>query len=1414
MVDAVLNHFGLANRLLDEKPELFITRELPHNEQDKIKAIWQRLSAERDPEVREAARMTLNTLHFIVEEEEVGWREFFNPKSQKLSEAITGLIKRQYPDSDKKEQIHAVVNQVLRPFLEIDGVYGETRPAYDMAKMAEGAPVPHWFFRIQSDGHGSVRGSMFKHGSDQGFGESSWTNTVQLDWQNNVDAVRALVVNMLSTWVDKYGVDGFRLDAAHYVSLANLIAIREALTKKHPDKKLEFIVETYDPTMVAKSGMKAYRFDAINALFDFVNYGSKENLLRLLRWGSLSNGVVLASNHDSAQSNLTLTNRFQGDRAAAARKAGIVRFLLMTAGAGLTYINGDDAYNTSAKLMKFDRGAWQRDGISNYFRALELRLETLAVDYPLICNTSQFVFETSNPNVAAGAKWDDDTMVIWSAEAKTDDSEQYGRIAPEQLAQLNTLLPSTTRIDKDAMYLLRDLVTGVVYKEISGTDILEQGISLFLSKATKRDGEWIASPQEQRTPPFQILQLDRVRQFAPEEEARIRSLRDGIVTVGDASGYVCGKDEKFIYVLMAKHRVIKDGRVPEHVVLDVHFNNGNWGRGSVLNAGEEAQAGSVDPTDIARDIVLVRVPVNTLFPSLDVARSADESTEPTSKQRMTALSIRVLLTAEQSPEPESKVLLVSGRHHPTVWYSKSIGLTDFTAGDHTISQHLALPTPVDEPDRVPKVQPGDSGSPGIYRGKVVGLLIGPHTNINGKSYTAFVPAEIITDYLARYMPESAHIKAEAVPPIVDERDLYERTQPLQTLAGRNRLIQQSDSLLPANYARAVAAALKLGAKALTVDRYITRIEWRPSMLAAFNIGAFIGQHGENTNGARKLVARTRWGLGLGAAAGVALAFISGFIVFPFLGILGSHVATVIAAMLVIGSATNFIVHMQIDYVVSKNLVAATAQYRNARIENGNVEYTVFIVNTPPPNIDSLNPIPITITDDGKQVWGVVTPAGQIVWYSEASSEQVTRAITERTHDIDGMLGDTRLEERLRKFFISSLSTRTDASAALLIKATQQAVCGTAVRIETETVGKRITYDQDGTIVLTGDMSSILPSVRNASSGDAVAMRNSILLYINSKFDINKTVRALIHLNEKQIVVDGIEKAAAVQSALKMNRLQVYAMIDQAEIQRAFKSGIAGAVIRSPDGREIKVIDFATANPADLVNDSVPASLIDTANKSVDVIKTDIRSLRNNSLLVLDVSQLAQWIDEVRDMTDKQSLINLIDSTSILSLFSTRSYSVRFIRDAVYGFSEDQLTETTKSAYLAKMQADLERESERYTTLAIEFNQAWEQRLKADAWIKKKDYKFSIPVNHRQMIGRALSLLPAEFSQVDVTADINETSEAGIREKYREVLKDPTAKTVSELLALIELFDMQFINVTDQPLQPQDIRTITSILSAA
>ncbi|MEI8217476.1 MAG: hypothetical protein WCG51_00325, partial [Elusimicrobiota bacterium] len=539
---------------------------------------------------------------------------------------------------------------------------------------------------------------------------------------------------------------------------------------------------------------------------------------------------------------------------------------------------------------------------------------------------------------------------------------------------------------------------------------------------------------------------------------------------------------------------------------------------------------------------------------------------------------------------------------------------------------------------------------------------------------------------------------------------------------------------------------------------------------------------------------------------------------PLWGVFGAASACGALAMLILGSGTNLIVHMQIEYVITKNFLMAVKQYGNARLHHGVVDYTVFVVNTPPANINDLNPVSVIKLDGGQQVWGMISPAGQVILYSEASPEQVTRAISERARN-EGIMGDAHLQRCLRELFSDAVAQwPASIEKNAMSEAIGHAVLDTAVRVEMGTTGKRMRYDDDGTMVLTGDISDSRASARAISNGDAVAMANSALLYLNDGFDAEKTVQALFRLNGKQVVVDGVEKTVRVQAMLsKKSHMQIYAMIPAGtddfvnqEIQKAFKTGVAGCVVRH--GPDFIVIDFATATPATWATDGVPADLI-AVNKDVNQLKNAFRSSRTPCHIV-DVSNITKQIEATRDLADKQAFIDILGA-GILSLFGAQSYSARYVNDAVYGFSDDQLTEDTKTAYLSKMHADLQ-DSARYMTLEVVFERAWAQRLLYTQWIVDHEYAFPVPLHHRQMIGRALALVGDKRAQVTGNAVLDSTpvDEASINAKYHAVTQNSSPQAVSELITMIQLFDLQFTDIGSRIAQPQDVRMLSAILSAA
>lgn len=906
MIDAVVNHMGIANRLLDDRPELFEHSNLPDWAHKEFRAIVDQLEAVSDRDVREAARMTLNTLHTLADalmkqerndHPDSPWypggdvdnmknRMYFFD-SVRVAERIEAVIEQHSANPRTRDAVRVLLLKegLLQKFLSLDKAVTGAQVAWDAEKFGPGGGIPNSFLRIQHDvTTNEYHGIIFVHANDKVTqGSSCWTNLVQFDWSGNTTAVKDYVITLLTDLVQRYGVDGFRLDAAHWLTQND--ATREFMkeiqgkVRGNTGRNIEFIVETYVPFLdISGTGMKAFMFEFRDAIREFLDgrfvdgkyvERSKAHLIDLFK-KNLSPGVAFLQSHDDSQSNTFVEKiRERWDtEPRAEKKAAIARVIQTMAGVDWTYRNADETFKQPAELMKYitKAFAWLTSGKFDYLNALDARLDALRLRYDFMRNNTRYVFDVRNDNIFAGAKWDDNNLAIWSVAVNSEENVQSGEISPQQMQRWNNFV--NKRIDATAMYRVRDAVTGEVFKEMSGREILDQGVPLFLSKdrsgQKKRLSEWLAKSDEKRTPPFQILMFERIEDKAAAQASRIRAIQRKIVTVGDYSGYVCGKDDKNIYVAMPS----QVGTASQEEIVLMFSNNIR----AVI---------SPDMIFPAEDgMVVVAVPIYQLTDA-DPNVLDDNYPEWHEKKLPMASSIRGLLTAQQSPSPDATVLIISGKPQTTALQTRMGKLTSAA------------------PD---SVRTKDIGSLILHAGRVVGMI----TDIDASGAYTTVTAERIVAYLHHHVPHAAFIgEASFSVPLAPDA-----------------------AILPKNRGRVDARARESRATVLGVDAFVAFIEWWPSMLESalgwFGIGNFVEQHGADNKGANDLITATRIGMAVGLAAGVfsGMALFGGFI--PGLPVALSLAAVLFAG---VGTVTNLVAHMIIDHTPVKRIVnAARAEH--------------------------------------------------------------------------------------------------------------------------------------------------------------------------------------------------------------------------------------------------------------------------------------------------------------------------------------------------------------------------------------------------------------------------------------------------------------------------------------------------------
>lgn len=1373
MVDAVVNHLGLANTILDEQPELFESSPLSKGLENTMRPVFERLQrvARENPEIAEAARMTLNTLHFIATSLIENKKDFFNPDQVASSAEFRELIGRISPSHINEvsrlltEKSFPGGGSMLSLFLSVDRSVAHPKRAWDVKKNRVGDdPVPQNFLRINRS-NGTYAGHVFRHGSDAAVGQQSvWVNTVQLNWAQQTEDVKKFVVNMLIEWVKRYGVDGFRLDAAHWLThdpqhLKILNAIRIEVQKevqdRFPGKTLAFTVETYDdPAAIAKTGMLAYLGNFQGAIYDFVMQGHGGNLVNFLVEPPAGMGVY--HTHDKSQEK-SFVDFFQPGntdetRQTAIRRAALVLFLQDVSGIPFMLHMADEAYVRPAQLMEFS-ATWQQE-VYEYLRAFRERMGDLRARYAFMRNNTRYIFRLPTESVLAGAKWDDGQVVIWAAATNADYEQSKTHISAEQLRAFNANnnVPQKAKIDPHAMYQRIDLVTGAEYGAVSGSSLLEKdGLSLFLSKDDfRREGEWVVSPDEVRTPPFQVILLKKIEDTGAAMQARVKMLHRGIVKVDGLSGYVCARDADSIYVATALRNLTA---FPDGILVEFH---------------NRVCADIKDENVISRsgDMMIIAIPINELY-----NKTEDRSTErPIWYEERVAManSIRVLSTAENPPGADESVRVISGAHEQRTNLPITFG---------------SLQLPSSDPAR-PRFNPTDSGSP-IFntQGEVVGILTGEGAD---GSHT-IVPAGMIVAQMHVHIP-----------------------------SGDVGKFPDAAAVLPQNEARFTHMANRAGMTARRLAGFAALVEFVPSMLAALRIGTFVADHGDRNTGAKKLVSRTRLGLVAGAAAGV----VAGMALFG--GAL-AVVATAAAGAILAGSAVNLITHMQIDFIVAKSLLDAVRQDGFASLEGGDVHAAVFIVNTPPAGIENLDAFIIGTTASGEKIWAMAAADGKIVFYSDAPSADVMSVIAERVRETApaGISRASAFQEQVRHLLLRAVDARRGVALAARAKLKaniNNAIMGMPVWRAMDKSGTGVAYDTaSGAVQLSRDASA--GTARAISAGDAVATRRGFLKYVGTasdRFAAEKSVSALLALTGEQVVVDGIARAQQLQQVARDRKisLDVYALISAAEatpeaIRSARNSGVAGCVVQR-SGQSYQLVDFATVSGDAWQDTAVAADKIDIANREAKDIEKEVRASKAQCH-ILDISSIVGQLDTERDPLAKEALRDLL-GPRILAFFNVHSYSERYLRDVVYGMPVDQLTAETRAAYLARMRADIKDDAV-YNALQEAFNIAWKERLDSEAWIQPA-FAATITQRHRQMIGRAVALLPEGAVRVRIAPDdIPPLNEENVADQFQKA-QGGQPDAISAFITMIELFDMQFTGSIAEVIQPQDMQAFAAILSAA
>jgi radical SAM protein with 4Fe4S-binding SPASM domain len=512
------------------------------------------------------------------------------------------------------------------------------------------------------------------------------------------------------------------------------------------------------------------------------------------------------------------------------------------------------------------------------------------------------------------------------------------------------------------------------------------------------------------------------------------------------------------------------------------------------------------------------------------------------------------------------------------------------------------------------------------------------------------------------------------------------------------------------------------------------------------------------------------------------------------------------------------------YVSSADLAQTIDDYGTATIDgSGRYHVNIYFLDGTTKTYADARWENTNLYVDGKPVWAGIIKGAPVLCVDNERVAAVADAVLGTVSDRGGVAGSGTVVGQLQKI-LRNIGVDLPAQGFSF-----------GLGIDHYSKGKKVRYGEDGSVIVDSDyffnedgkvnrdaLPARLGELMSIRNGESVATGRNMLLYMDDGFDPETNVETLFCLKGQQIVVDGIDKAEAVQAKLgeiqKLRHIKlgirVFARVkDRAEIEPCVQSGLPGCVVDRARGLE--VFDFICSK-----NEGIQAEMV--AGKDTEEIKSALRKVQS-PCCIIKVSGIAEALVNDRDIIEKAGLADLLGD-GVLSFFGVHVYSERYVRNAAYGadinvFDNPQVI----SAYLDLMRRRLQGKwgdrwlqegTAEYAGLEQAYRQAVKERRLAEKWIRDKQYTFSMPLQHKQMLGKALALreMVAEAGPVAPAAKV--LNDAGINRTYQDLLANPNQKAIDEFISMLELFDMQLLDV-DRLVVPQtDIKSVAAILKAA
>lgn len=440
------------------------------------------------------------------------------------------------------------------------------------------------------------------------------------------------------------------------------------------------------------------------------------------------------------------------------------------------------------------------------------------------------------------------------------------------------------------------------------------------------------------------------------------------------------------------------------------------------------------------------------------------------------------------------------------------------------------------------------------------------------------------------------------------------------------------------------------------------------------------------------------------------------------------------------------------------------------------------------------------TNDGQAVWGA-SEHNHLIIYCTENPLSTAKYVQGQLTPTAAMKGNASLARGLM-----TLVHRTAGRHSFADASDMTFDPGIYVQSDERSHEMSYAYDSDGEMVVTVAKDGVktmdadaLRSLRAIQSGDNVAMARSFIFRLDDAGMV-EDIQTILSLRGQQVLVTGIEKAHKVQAVIQtlqkdhhMNLgIRVFAMVNESD-----------AVERT---RELAGCVMVTASGKKTFHDN-------TFPDSEGILASEDRAAMA-PIWIVNVSALTSELNNGR-FFDKVGVTKMFGA-NVLAFFRGQVYSERYVRDAVYGFTVDEFTTAqTRMHFLNAMKSIVD--DKKYAVLTETFDKAVAERKHVEEWIAEKSSRSPIPLHHKQMLGTALSLKNEQKGLVQ-TIDENhgQLTEEGINIAFQAMRTDPKPSTIEALIALIELYDMQFADFNIQRLiiDANEARNITAILSAA